>query len=1306
MCWIKNKPIKYNSPNVPPLLQAGNKILLLLIALLSAVGSGYAQNPSLKVFEDWSDTVGTQNMFRKNVVRPELGTTNVYVAGATLNTSGNYDLLVTKYNTSGAVLWTQQYNGNGNGDDYALDLQLDNSGNVYVTGTTYENTTDSLNTITIMYDASGNQQWLSTYNGNGSGNDVGAALFVDNSTGEIFVAGSEWEGSSALYDFLVLKYDNSGNQQWAANFDNVNLNDGAIRVTVNPGTGNVEAGGATQTTSTNRKYLVLELDNSSGSYINHYTSSSNTFGIDNLTDLKVDALGNVYVTGAVLNTTTGFDIRTIKLDTALNVIWSSTYAGSLDDMGNALVVDANNNVIVTGYTNTTTQGRNYVTIKYNSAGTQQWAAVFNGSANSNDSATAIAVRDTNKIYVTGYSNNGSSKDYYTIRYDAQGNEIWGIGFNSIINGDDRAFELANDTTGQIYVTGQTKVNDSTYVYNTVKYIEKSTMLPDDTISFTSSSFVFTENRGQVFGSDSAMHPEIRYYSNKGEGSIYFADTSVSFVFARVDTSASHNDSLIRVDMKYVAVNSDLRIRAMDQRSGINNFYYSHIPGGRENVHEYDKLIEFNVWNGVDVVYGSNQKGLKYYFVCKPIGGGGSSSQVHLKYEGADSVKIGVSGELIIYTRFGNIVQPKAAAWQLDASGNYTSLGWQPSYQIVAANEVKFTGLGSYNSAYPLIIAVDRGSVFPVSILNLDWSTYFGGDYREAINDVDVSQTDGSTYYTGWTWSTGSSFPATVGAYQTSNSGGIDAIAIRVDSLGQRLYSTSYGTTFTALPSTQAAYAGAVAANGNYFIGGHTNKNGTEHIGYPISQPPGAYVDTSYAGSGFTAYDAFFAGFNPTGGLIWATYYGGAGNNLDESVKDMAFDSNGNLYAVMSADTLTPRLPEAGAYNDTTLRGGMILKFDQNLALTWATMFSTKNGATNRIVFDGVGNFYVTGTAKDTLLPTVNPGGGAYFDTTLSGTSDAYIAKFNSADSLIWSTYFGGSGTENGTALEVFSGELYVVGITSSGNLPFYYPGTPYIDSTLGGSSDLFITHFKTNGQRLWTTYYGGSSTESVANIATDLLGNIYMTGSTLSSDFPFKNAPFIYGDSVFGGGAIADVILLSFDPQNQRKWASYFGGLNQDDGLGIDIYQNDKMYICGQTSTKSSMNPNFPTQNLGGLSYWQPQMGGVNEGAQYNGFISRFSLAPFINVSVYEPNTVENNSSLMVFPNPSDGEFQILINSDSDNRKIEVYNSLGQLIQSVAVADGTASQPISLNLSEEATGVYFIVLKDDNGITSKKIIKQ
>ena len=1281
---------------------SGGSVIRSLDVIFTAIlgVTSNAQNPSLRVFEDWNSQAGTQNMFQRSVVRTEPGTTNYFLAGATLNAGGNYDLLVTKYNAGGAVIWSQQVNGNGNGDDYAADLQIDNSGNVIVTGTTFESSADSFNVLTVMYDSGGNQQWIASYNGSGSGNDGATSIYVDNANGDIYVAGAEWQGSSTLYDVLLIKYDSGGNQQWTATYDNTNLVDVAVRVRQNIGTGNIEVGGATQTTLTNRKYLVAEFDPSSGSLVNAYTSTSSTLGIENLTDLKTDNNGNVFVTGSITGTSTGMDIRTLMLDTNLSIVWSATYSGAFNDEGNALDLDAAGNILVTGYTTSSTQGRNFITIKYNSAGSQLWATTFNGGANGDDSATCIAVHptDTNKIYVCGYSYNGSNKDYQTLKYDGAGNLKWEIGFNNIYNTDDRAFAIALDTVGNVIVAGQNKLNDSTYEYTTVKYVEKSTLMPDDTISATSTSFVFTENRGQLFGTDSLQHPEVKFYTIVGQPRVYFMDTAVSYVFAKLD-SATTNDSLARIDMKFKNANSDLRIRSLDQLEEVNNFYNSRIPGHeREQVHNYDQLISFNVWNNVDMVYGSNMRGLKYYFICKPGGGGNPATQIDLLYQGVDSVRINGSGQLVIYSGLGNIVHPKASAWQLDASGNFSSLGWQPSYTLLGTNEVGFTGFGSYNTAYPLIIAVDWGDIFPTVIQNLDWSTYYGGNAMDQLNDVDVNQANGSSHYSGWTLSP--DFPTTLFPFQASNSGGWDAVAVRCKSNGQRVYSTYYGTSGSS-GTGQWAETGAVDSNGNFFIGGRTAYS-VHNIIFPI-QPPGSYMDTTFNGA---PQDGFIAAFDTLGQLFWATYYGGSGSSTFEGIFDMLFDANGNLYALMICDSLTPCFYQAGAYNDTSSnRNGMILKFDQNLALKWATRFGTDSGGTvSRIAKDALGNLYATGTAENSLLPIINPGGGAYVDSTFGGAADAFLARFNSADSLTWSTYFGGDvGGEVGNGIEIISGEIYLYGSTYSTDFPYVYAGSgTYIDSSYNAGKDIFIAEFKANGQLIWSTFIGGTGSDTPGNIDADTLGNIYCTGTTTSSNFPLVNTAGIYYDGSNAGGT--DAVLFSFNVQKQMTWATYFGGTNTE-GLneGIDVYADSLLYICGWTSTPNSAASPFPFQVLV-TGYSQ----GTLTGIQSDGFISRFVITPLIILKTEEYQGASSiNGDLAVYPNPSSGEFQVIVDLPNENSKIEVYDMMGQLVSSVPLPDSDVSQTVSLNLSEQATGIYFIVLRDGTGAAcSQKVIKQ
>jgi len=139
--------------------------------------------------------------------------------------------------------------------------------------------------------------------------------------------------------------------------------------------------------------------------------------------------------------------------------WIARYNGSggnYYDFARALVVDANGNVYVTGSGEVLGQSTNYVTIKYDADGQQLWAARYNGSGgNYPDDANAIALDNAGNVYVTGRSEKpGHSGDYATIKYNASGEQQWEARYNgSGGNYDDIAHSLAVDASGNVYVTG-------------------------------------------------------------------------------------------------------------------------------------------------------------------------------------------------------------------------------------------------------------------------------------------------------------------------------------------------------------------------------------------------------------------------------------------------------------------------------------------------------------------------------------------------------------------------------------------------------------------------------------------------------------------------------------------------------------------------------------------------------------------------------------------------------------------------------------------------------------------------------------
>lgn len=210
----------------------------------------------LHVFQDWTTTAGTQNFYYKNVTRTD-GSGNVYVAGATLNASNNTtDILVAKYNSAGHQQWIRQYNGAANYYDFATDLGVDASGNVYITGTVTNDTVNHYSDIiTIKYNSSGVQQWLSTYDGAAGYFDSGTKLIIGGG-GSIGITGSSMNASVNM-DFVTILYNSSGVQQWATVYDHSShMNDVPVSI-VRKGS-SLYVSGVVQTGATSYSWNVVQ----------------------------------------------------------------------------------------------------------------------------------------------------------------------------------------------------------------------------------------------------------------------------------------------------------------------------------------------------------------------------------------------------------------------------------------------------------------------------------------------------------------------------------------------------------------------------------------------------------------------------------------------------------------------------------------------------------------------------------------------------------------------------------------------------------------------------------------------------------------------------------------------------------------------------------------------------------------------------------------------------------------------------------------------------------------------------------------
>ena len=337
---------------------------------------------------------------------------NVYVTGPSKGNDTYSDYVTIAYDMHGNELWKAWYDGPANGDDKPFAITMDHSGNIFVTGVSSNSANeyeiiDGYDIVTIAYDFKGKELWVARYNGPGNGYDFISDIAID-SNGNVIVAGHS-PGDGTKNDFLTIAYNAEGKELWMDRYN---------------GPGNAD---------------------------------------DFITDLAVDSFGNIIVTGHSYDNISDYDYTTIAYNQFGKRKWIAWYDGpeNSSDFSQALAVDTEGNVYVTGMSHGKGSGRDFVTVAYNPSGKQLWVRRYNGPGNKWDGGNDIVVNHNGDIIVTGdsasYDDNRSygslGWDFTTIAYDKDGNELWLSRYNGPENSSDCPLEMITDRSGNIYITG-------------------------------------------------------------------------------------------------------------------------------------------------------------------------------------------------------------------------------------------------------------------------------------------------------------------------------------------------------------------------------------------------------------------------------------------------------------------------------------------------------------------------------------------------------------------------------------------------------------------------------------------------------------------------------------------------------------------------------------------------------------------------------------------------------------------------------------------------------------------------------------
>lgn len=386
-----------------------------------------------------------------NIVEVD-NTGNIYVTGQIKGATGNYDFCTIKYNSSGIKIWEQIYNGSGNGDDIPFSMVLDKVGNLYVTGRSYLQST-STDYVTIKYNSAGMIEWIQSYTSN-AGTDIAQSVAVD-TLGNVYVTGTT--GATIIADIATIKYSSSGVQQWVQTYGNSGYIDEGRKVVVDR-SGNVYVG-ATNGLASGISDIVLIKYNSSGTlqWIQRYNGPGNDW--DFVRGLALDSNGDIIISGGSTGIGTSTDYITIKYNPSGVLQWfqRENGSGNRGDNVTAMIVDNSNNIYVTGNSEAANGLSDFLTIKYSPSGSLLWSQRYNGNSNREDFSADIALDKSGNIYVSGMSidttTNFMGRNCATIKYNPAGAQQWIQKYNGNGNSNDELYSIAVDTSGGVYVTG-------------------------------------------------------------------------------------------------------------------------------------------------------------------------------------------------------------------------------------------------------------------------------------------------------------------------------------------------------------------------------------------------------------------------------------------------------------------------------------------------------------------------------------------------------------------------------------------------------------------------------------------------------------------------------------------------------------------------------------------------------------------------------------------------------------------------------------------------------------------------------------
>lgn len=506
--------------------------------------------------------------------------------------------------------------------------------------------------------------------------------------------------------------------------------------------------------------------------------------------------------------------------------------------------------------------------------------------------------------------------------------------------------------------------------------------------------------------------------------------------------------------------------------------------------------------------------------------------------------------------------------------------------------------------------------------------------------------------------------------------------------------------------------------------------------YTVDFDPGPGVFNVTANS---SQDIFITKLDVNGNFVWAKTMGGIGKGSNAGVS-IALDNLGNVYTTGYFSDTTDFDPGAGTFNLTALGEFdiFISKLDSSGNFLWARAIGNKTMNQPRNMFVDKNNVYITGTFTDTI--DFDPGLGTT-NLTSAGESDAFILKLDTSGNYIWVRSVGGVNPESSTDIVAdATGNIYTTGYFRG--IVDFNPDTSAVNNlTSSGLYNVFILKLDSSGNYVWAKTVGGTANDFGSSITLDTLENICILGSfegvcdldpgigvanfTSSSTGMFmlkldtlgnylwaksitniiaptalqtdvRNNWYITGYyqgtsdfdpsngiNYLSSRGMHDIFILKLDDSGNYKWAISLGGTSYDRGLTLAVDTSSNVYVSGYYQ---------------GIVDFDPSVGVFNLPSAYvNAFTCKINSTTLSSVQ-YEI----MNTSVHLYPNPTDGTFQLNTTENLIGATLQIHNVLGQMVLEQVLTENNPTIHFEAN-----KGMYLVkVVNNDKLLLTTKIIKQ